>query len=389
MKILVPDTNLLLHGKFISEIKWRSILRDQGICIFVPYMVLKELDKAKYSSNTNRKKRARKLISFFKKYENDKELYSEIPLITSHKKINWSDLPLNYDYLLDENEADHHILAEIIQYFLDRLDDVYLITGDFTFSKFTLELGIKVIDWLEDEKYKAIFTLADEKKEITPKLPDLSLYFDEQMAKELTFKEKVKKPKLLSRDDLIEPNVQYDIKWELENPGVIKNLVKSYNDQLILIGKHQEIEVFLFNHCDHPYNDIDIQITSTLENKFVLTVNELIKLPRKPIIPELNVGYIDGIPMQPQKEIYHTGSERITKLYNLDMRIESEEKVKHIKWTVIYHVERIKHNTFMELHPLLLFIPDSYKTNKIQIKIAYTHEEIGTIKEQKRIINLP
>ena len=143
MKILVPDTNLLLHGKFITEISWGTILRDQKICILIPHMVLKELDKAKYSNNTNRKKRARKLISFFKKYENNEELQREIPLIISSKKINWSDLPLNYDDLLDESEADHHILAEIIHYFLDRLDDVYLITGDFTLSKFTLELGIK------------------------------------------------------------------------------------------------------------------------------------------------------------------------------------------------------------------------------------------------------
>ncbi len=53
MKILVLDTNLLLHGKFITEIKWRSILSDQEISILVPYVVLKELDRAKYSSNTN------------------------------------------------------------------------------------------------------------------------------------------------------------------------------------------------------------------------------------------------------------------------------------------------------------------------------------------------
>lgn len=90
-----------------------------------------------------------------------------------------------------------------------------------------------------------------------------------------------------------------------------------------------------------------------------------------------------------KKEFFYTGNERITTLYNLDMRIESEKKGKHNIWKVNYHADRLKHNTFMELHPLLLFIPDSYKTNRIQIKIAYTHEEIGTIKEQKRIINLP
>ena len=389
MKILVPDTNLLLHGKFITEIKWRSILSDQEINIFVPYVVLKEIDKAKYSSNKIRQKRARKLISFLKKYDNDEKIRSKIPLIICLKKINWSDIPSNYRELLEENEADHHILAEIIQHYLDRLDDVFLITADYTFLKYASELGIKGIDWLEDERYKEIFALVKEKTEKISNFPDLSFYFDDQMAKELTLKKKGNKPEFLSRDDLIEPNVQYDIIWRLEHPGVIENLIKNYNEQLTLINKHQEINLFLFNHCDHPYNDIDIQIITTLENRFVLTVSELIKTPHKPIIPKLNVGYVDGIPIRAQEGLYYTGSERVSKLSNLDMRIESEEKEKHNIWRVIYHKDRIKHNTYMELHSLLIFIPDSYKTDRIQFKIVYTHDEIGKIKGQTRIIYLP
>ena len=69
MKILVPDTNLLLHGKFITEISWGSIFKDQEIIILITSAVLKEIDDSKYSNNTNRKKRARKLVSFFKKYD--------------------------------------------------------------------------------------------------------------------------------------------------------------------------------------------------------------------------------------------------------------------------------------------------------------------------------
>jgi len=389
MKILVPDTNLLLHGKFITDINWGSILSDQEINILVPYVVLKEIDRAKYSNNTNRKKRARKLVSFFKKYDSDEKLHNKIPLIISPKKINWRALPSKYRKLLDENEADHHILAEIIHYYLDQLDDVYLITADYTLLKNALELGIKGIDWLEDEKYKEIFNVVKAIKEKGLKLPDLGVYFDDQMAKVLTLNKKTNKPELLSHDDLVEPNVQYDIQWQLENPGVIENLIKSYNEQLILINNHQEINFFLFNHCDHPYNDIDIHITTTLENKFVLTVSELIKWPRKPIIPALNVSYIDGIPKHPQNGIYHSGSKKIAKLYDLNIRIESEKKGKHNIWKVVYHEGRIKHNTSIELHPLLISIPDSYKTDIIQFEIAYTHEEIGTIKKQKRIVNLP
>lgn len=53
MKILVPDRNLLLHGKIITEISWESILVDQKIIILIPYVVLKEIDNFKFSNDTD------------------------------------------------------------------------------------------------------------------------------------------------------------------------------------------------------------------------------------------------------------------------------------------------------------------------------------------------
>lgn len=215
------------------------------------------------SSNKNRRKRARKLISFFKKYDNNESLHSEIPLIISPKKINWDILSSKYQKELDRNEADHHIIAEIIINYHDQLEDIYIITADYTFQKFALELGIKCLDWFEDKKYKEIFN-SIETKTNSPKLPNLGVYFDSQLARDLTLKKVTKKPKLLSRDDLTEPNVQYDHKWEIENPRAIGNLIKSYNEQSILISNHQEVKLFLINHSNHSYNNIDICITSIL-----------------------------------------------------------------------------------------------------------------------------
>ena len=61
MKILVLDTNLLLHGKFLTEINWNFIFEEQKKKIVIPYIVLKELDRAKYSNNVARRKRAGKV----------------------------------------------------------------------------------------------------------------------------------------------------------------------------------------------------------------------------------------------------------------------------------------------------------------------------------------
>ena len=92
-----------------------------------------------------------------------------------------------------------------------------------------------------------------------------------------------------------------------------------------------------------------------------------------------------------QKGIYLKDTEKIVRINNLkiNMTISSENKGKHTKWVMIYHIDRIKHNTIIKLRPLLVFLPDSYKTDRIELKIAYSHEELGTIKEQKRIVYLP
>lgn len=180
MKILVPDTNLLFHGKFIDEIKWISIFENQDISIIITYTVLKELDKAKYSND-----RARRMISFFKKYEIDEKLQNSIPLIISPKKINWDSLSSKYRDVLNKNEADHQIIAEVIYNYHDQLNDVYLITADYRFLKYASELGIKSIDWLDDKKYKEIYNVSGKKEEKKAKLPDLSVYFDLQFAKEI------------------------------------------------------------------------------------------------------------------------------------------------------------------------------------------------------------
>jgi len=383
MKILVPDTNLLLHGKFIDEIKWNSIFENQDISIIITYTVLKEKDKAKYSND-----RARRMISFFKKYEIDEKLQNSIPLIISPKKINWDSLSSKYRDLLNKNEADHQIIAEVIYNYHDQLNDVYLITADYTFLKYASELGIKSIDWLDDKKYKEIFNVSGKKEKKKAKLPDLGVYFDLQFAKEIKLEKKAIIPEILSRDDLVKPNVQYDTQWETDNPEIINNLIKSYNEQMRLISRHQEINFYLFNHCDYPYNDLDIYITTTLEKNFILTINELINKPCKPIIPEVNTIYAFDIPKDPQEGIYFTGDERLTKLLNLEIRIESEENGKKTNWTVVFHEDRIKHNTHKKLLPILLFIPDLYKTKKISFKINFTHKEKGSIKEQNLIIGL-
>ncbi|MFX1238631.1 MAG: PIN domain-containing protein [Promethearchaeota archaeon] len=389
---MVPDTNLLLHGRFITEIKWRSIFKDKEFKIFIPHIVLKEIDKVKYSSKVRNKNRARKLISYLKRYDNNKELQRKIPLIVSPQKIKWDKLSPEITEFLERNEADHRIIAEIFDKYGDQLNDVYLITGDYTLLKLASKLGINVIDWLENDNYKEIFNIT-EKKEKKPSLPNLGVYFDDDHLEELTLEEISNNIELLSIDDLFEDSVDYDNEFELKYDvkEEIEELTEIYNTQLELINNHYEINLYLRNNCNRPYNDVDIRVIFELESSIVLTIKELIKKPVKPQLPEYNGDdTIDKIQEELSTGIYLKGIDKITRMNNLDLNlsISSEKKGNHVEWEVIYHVDRIKHNTIIALHPLLMHLPDKFKAERIILKINFTHEEPGKIKEQKRIIKL-
>lgn len=385
------DTNVFIHCKIFTEIKWRELFKDnqndEEIVIILPYMVNKELDNLKKYD-----KKARNIQNKLKELK-DVEFNESITLNISIFPTKWSSLKPEWAELLDENESDCKIIAEILVFKEENPDnEVYFVTGDNTPYFQAKALGINTIFWL-DEKYKEIFG-SDDKKEKVPSLPDLGVYFNDQMSKELNLPKISEKTELLSIDDLLEDNFEFNDESELkyEVKEEIEELIDIYNKQLEQINNHQEINLTIRNDCNHPYNDIEIYITTILENDFILTIRELIKRPDKPKIPDYyDNGSLEKIRKDLQTGIYLRGTEKIVRMHNLklNMHISSENKGKHNKWEVVYHIDRIKHNKMIDLHPLLIFSPDSYKTNRIELKIAYSHEEPGKIKEQKRIVYLP
>ncbi len=385
------DTNVFIHCKTFTEIEWRDLFKenqnDEEIVIVLPYMVNKELDNSK-----KYEKKARNIQNILKELK-DVEFKEGITLNISIFPTKWSSLKPEWAELLDENESDCKIIAEILVFKENNPDnEVYFVTGDNTPYFQAKALGINTIFWL-DEKYKEIF-ISDEKKGKVPSLPYLGVYFDDQMSKELALQAISEKPELLSIDDLLEENIEYeyedDLKYEIKEE--IEELIDIYNKQLEQINNHQDINFVIRNDCDHPYNDIDIHITTIIENDFVFAIREFINSPRKPKIPEYeDDGSLDKLREDLQNGIYPEDIEKDYRIQDqeLNLRISSENKGKHTEWEVIYHIDRIKHNTMIDIHPLLIFLPDSYKTDRIELKITYTHEEPGTIKEQKRIVYLP
>ncbi len=61
MKMLVLDTNILLHGRFFLEIDWADLVKDE-VTVLIPIVVVNELDAAKQSHRTKATRRRAKQV---------------------------------------------------------------------------------------------------------------------------------------------------------------------------------------------------------------------------------------------------------------------------------------------------------------------------------------
>jgi hypothetical protein len=63
----MPDTNVLVHGRFLDEVDWPKVLGVESVALIVPMVVIEELDKLKHSGESRRvKERADKVAKKLK-----------------------------------------------------------------------------------------------------------------------------------------------------------------------------------------------------------------------------------------------------------------------------------------------------------------------------------
>jgi len=174
-KYIFLDTNVFLHCKTFTEIDWRNLFKktqnNDEIIIVVPYMVNKELDNLK-----RYEKKARNIQNKLRELKNV-EFKEGITLNISFFPTKWSSLKPEWAEILDENESDCKIIAEILVFKENNPDDeVYFVTGDNTPYFQANALGINTIFWL-DEEYKKIFKPSETQPTRKNKLIDLKLLF--------------------------------------------------------------------------------------------------------------------------------------------------------------------------------------------------------------------
>ena len=388
IKYIFLDTNVFYHCKFFTEIDWKSLFPSksvENIIIKVPNVVLRELDKGKYD-----KKRVRQVISKFEELKKNPEFKDGIKIQFSLLPTKWDTLEHEHQEILDPEANDHHIIAEILNLCKDYpKENIYFVTGDFLPSMVSMEIGINTI-YCRDKKFKERFYDVEVKKKA---LPDLQISFDPE-GKEfyVEISSEKKPPELMEFEKSEDEDFSYDPSKmstkEIIVSGfvskVISNLhqkseekfmreVDDYNKRILEYTQYREVKLFLINNGIMPYNNIDINITTTLEKGFEIKNKE--ELP-KPIKPERDFDS-SGVGYFPR--IFAKKKEPNVKYYE----IKEEDHEKNRDWSFGYHIDKLKHGDYEKLYPIMICIPDNPKTNEITLKCVFTQEEEGKIKTQR------
>ena len=422
-KYIFLDTNVFLHCKTFTEINWRKLFeetqRTDEIFIVVPYMVNKELDSLKGSE-----KKARNLQKKLRELK-DVEFEEGITLNITLFPTKWSILKPEWAEKLDENDSDCHIIAEVLAFKEKHPDDeIYFITGDNSPYFQANALGINTIFWLDD-KYTTIFKPVEKRKE--KKFTDLKIYFknddnkyeispeDELSLEELIAEEfpdftnimdneekktiisnddqdrkilekitiKDAKEKGLIVDDLIKslgPNAMFSLlASNLKSRKQFKEEVLKYYEEMKEYRKYIEIELFLNNRGNKPYNNVNIEIFTVLEKEFELKSKEELEMPEKPKRERSFFPFIK------YPSILSTQHREYNVKYSSPQKIE---KNKNDIWVFGYSVRKIQHNDTLQLYPIMIKFPEVFKMKKIQLHCTFLHDEEGATKDQKLEIDI-
>jgi hypothetical protein len=364
------DSNLLLQGKFFSEINWKDIVVDDEVelVIKIPFIVIKELDNLKYA-----KKRARKIIARLRKLDKYPYLDDNIKIDISILPPKWEELNDEHKELLVQEENDHNIIAEILLFMKSHPDEeILFITGDYIPFKLSEKLDITSINWL-DEKYDTILK-KEEIKEKKVKRPDLAVFFYEKNRVEYVIERPtiIEAPKPLSLDDYEEkermdlfPLLNVKSKEELEIE------IEEYNRELLKIYRYSEISFIVFNNGNHPYTNVDILIKTSTEKNFQIKYKRDVDFPEKPKIVRgfTTIPFIPRVPLKEPNMKYYP--------------IEIEESDRNNIWGFGYSINKIKHNDNLILYPIMVWIPENPNTDRISFTISFTQDQPGKIKDQR------
>lgn len=321
---LVIDTNVLLHYKSIDQIDWSNISGCKTPFIYVPLVVIEELDKHKDQHKLRKmRERARKTLALIDKIIGENfsgRLRNNVQLVVESQdpEIDWDDLNL------DKNKPDHRVVASALSMASDS-NQVAVVQRDYgiklTLKRLKLQ-SIELPEYLQledalDESERELKQLRLENERLRSQFPKLCLESEEAsnrgqilVAPELSSYSITEQGKILEKlheeYPLMEmrnirggPSSSALIFMSLE---ITEKQRESYNDKLRTFYEEylnwlvktrdfknkrsllMPLELWIFNSGSCPAQDVDVDILFPNCVSVLLGENTL-ELPPEPIPP--------------------------------------------------------------------------------------------------------
>ena len=347
-KYLIVDTNVLLHYQPINQIDWSNISGCKNPIIYVPFVVIEELDKHKDQHRLAKmRERARKTLALIDKVIGDKftgDLREGVRLIVESvsPKVNWEELKL------EKNKPDHRVIASAFAKNSDS-NQVAVVHRDYTIKLTLRRLKLQSLELPEellledavDELDREIKALRLENERLKSRVPKLCLESGEKSNRGLIMvgpellpyspteledilqRLREKYPLMVKENTQEKENTQNE---HLSRPGTIpkdtagvsifegiadmskKSVItdkqrKHYNDELYAffeeyrnwLVKARDIEIqrslfrplnlWVFNSGSYPAQDVDVEVRFPNFVHVSLGENTLVP-PTKPEPPE-------------------------------------------------------------------------------------------------------
>ncbi len=310
-KYLIVDTNVLLHYRPIDQIDWSSISGCKNPIVYVPLIVIEELDQHKDQHRLAKiRERARRSLALIDKVigDNDKfsgDLREDVLLVVeaAAPKVDWEVLNL------EKNKPDHRLIASAFSKNSDS-NPVAVVHRDYGIKLTLRRLKLQSIELPEelllenafDESDREIKALRLENERLKSRLPKLCLESGEKSNRGLIVVGPKLHPysptehedilqRLREKYPLMEMEMENTQSEHLSRPRVVFSLVnttnkpmitnkqrKHYNDELCAfyeeyrswLVKARDIEIrrslfrplslWVFNSGSYPAQDVDVEI---------------------------------------------------------------------------------------------------------------------------------
>ena len=322
---LVIDTTIPLHYKSIDQIDWSEISGFKNPTVYVPLVVIEELDKQKDHHKLRKiRERARKALALI--YENTDEnlsgrLKNKVQLIVESKdpEIDWE------DQNLDKNKPDHRVIASALSLASDS-NQVAVVQRDYGIRLTLRRLRLRSIELPShlqlgdafDESDRELRELRLENERLKSQSPKLCLESEEESNRGLIVMDPKLSPYSKTEQEKILQSLRKEYPlMEVRNTRggpsssplafigmeITDKQRKFYNDNLRSFYKEHidwliktreiknkrslltQLELWVLNRGSCPAHDVDVEIRFPSWVSVLLEVDTL-DLPSKPEPPE-------------------------------------------------------------------------------------------------------